>query len=450
MTTAIGSEPLIPVVSSPSSPVQAGPALPVYVYTSLPAGRSQSGAKPIPVKFLSASDLVQNGGSYTLAGPPTALPVISVAANTYGVQGGSALPVYDVTNLVYPQPQPSPAPAPPASGLLLDLQVDALALADGDPVSTWADASGLGHDFSQTGSARPTYIADDGDGFPCVRFGNAGQTANAGQFMASTAWGDGIDSYAILTLVRSAQNQQGAQGYILCNVEPVNFTGWSLIALPPAQLVDTADPNFNVNLTVSTPPAAIEAYYVVTAVRLDQNAAHAYADANRTGETDSSTIPSPPSSTGMPVEIGAAGDGQGTGYAIVKIRAIQMYSPAPDEATLLTLCDALLTRYGLSRPLTPPVLVSAEVGNVDAKTLVMVFDQNVNFTVQAFTLNVNGTPAVFVGVTRQTNHAIVYWGFNTPVIHTDVLDLSCSGSIYGDGGLVVAAFGPVSVTNNVP
>lgn len=39
---------------------------------------------------------------------------------------------------------------------LLDLQADTLALNDGDPVGTWADQSGQGHNFTQTGSARPT------------------------------------------------------------------------------------------------------------------------------------------------------------------------------------------------------------------------------------------------------------------------------------------------------
>jgi hypothetical protein len=38
---------------------------------------------------------------------------------------------------------------------LLDLQADALALSDGDPVSTWADQSSAGHNFTQTGDARP-------------------------------------------------------------------------------------------------------------------------------------------------------------------------------------------------------------------------------------------------------------------------------------------------------
>ena len=38
---------------------------------------------------------------------------------------------------------------------LLDLQADTLALADNDPVSTWADQTIYAHDFTQTGSARP-------------------------------------------------------------------------------------------------------------------------------------------------------------------------------------------------------------------------------------------------------------------------------------------------------
>jgi hypothetical protein len=57
---------------------------------------------------------------------------------------------------------------PESPTLLLDLQADALVLSDGDPVSTWADASGNGHNFTQTGSARPTYHA--GAGYPYLEF----------------------------------------------------------------------------------------------------------------------------------------------------------------------------------------------------------------------------------------------------------------------------------------
>lgn len=58
--------------------------------------------------------------------------------------------------------------APSVPVPLLDLEADTLALNDGDPVALWADQSGNGNDFTQIGTARPTYRA--GGGNPYVEF----------------------------------------------------------------------------------------------------------------------------------------------------------------------------------------------------------------------------------------------------------------------------------------
>lgn len=79
------------------------------------------------------------------------LPDTSAQTVTNNIGGGGGLPFVG------------------SATLLLDLQADALALNDGDPVSTWADASGLHHDFTQSGNARPTFRANVG-GKPCIEF----------------------------------------------------------------------------------------------------------------------------------------------------------------------------------------------------------------------------------------------------------------------------------------
>jgi hypothetical protein len=58
------------------------------------------------------------------------------------------------------------------SGLVLWLDADAIeGLNDGDPVTTWEDQSGQGHDFAQpTASAKPTYQTNELNGKPIVRF----------------------------------------------------------------------------------------------------------------------------------------------------------------------------------------------------------------------------------------------------------------------------------------
>jgi hypothetical protein len=96
---------------------------------------------------------------YVLSAPVTDASVVTWAyakasGSIVAETGGAALEdvtAQTVINNVSGLPQVASAT------LLLDLQADMLALADGDPVATWADQSGNGRDFSQTGDARPTY-----------------------------------------------------------------------------------------------------------------------------------------------------------------------------------------------------------------------------------------------------------------------------------------------------
>ncbi len=54
-------------------------------------------------------------------------------------------------------------------GLFLNLQADALVLNDGDPVGTWADASGGAHDFTEA-TNKPTYHTNMFGTVPGVTF----------------------------------------------------------------------------------------------------------------------------------------------------------------------------------------------------------------------------------------------------------------------------------------
>ena len=60
------------------------------------------------------------------------------------------------------------------AGLKLWHKADSLAgLSDGDPVSTWADASGGGNDATGSGASRPSYRANVLAGGPVLRFDGA-------------------------------------------------------------------------------------------------------------------------------------------------------------------------------------------------------------------------------------------------------------------------------------
>lgn len=56
------------------------------------------------------------------------------------------------------------------SGLELWLKADSLSASDNDLIDTWSDLSGQGHDATQTGSNRATYIENQINGLPVIRF----------------------------------------------------------------------------------------------------------------------------------------------------------------------------------------------------------------------------------------------------------------------------------------
>jgi len=56
------------------------------------------------------------------------------------------------------------------AGLKVWLKADTLALADNDPVDTWADQSGVGNNVTAAGTARPLYKTNIRNGLPAVRF----------------------------------------------------------------------------------------------------------------------------------------------------------------------------------------------------------------------------------------------------------------------------------------
>ena len=62
------------------------------------------------------------------------------------------------------------------AGLKLWLKADSLVLSDNDPVSTWADSSGLGNNVTGAGGARPLYKTNIQNGLPAIRFDGTDDT----------------------------------------------------------------------------------------------------------------------------------------------------------------------------------------------------------------------------------------------------------------------------------
>lgn len=83
----------LPVTSVTNVPAQGNVAIPVHTYHTIPDAGVQGAPVAQPVIYITAIDLVQNGGTYNLVGSLTALPVYD--GHTLGVAGGAPLVVYE-------------------------------------------------------------------------------------------------------------------------------------------------------------------------------------------------------------------------------------------------------------------------------------------------------------------------------------------------------------------
>lgn len=96
MTLLPSGGPAIPVSVDTTRTVQGGAAIPVYGYTTAPTdGRPALAGPALPVRVLTAADLKENGGQWTVEGRPYALPVYTAPASVK-VAGGPAIAVYPV------------------------------------------------------------------------------------------------------------------------------------------------------------------------------------------------------------------------------------------------------------------------------------------------------------------------------------------------------------------
>lgn len=78
--------------------------------------------------------------------------------------------------------------------LLLDLEADTLSVGNGNPISTWADQSGNGRNFTAAGDARPLQQTD-GNGYKYV------QADGVDDFMTGPNFADGLSAFALIAVV---------------------------------------------------------------------------------------------------------------------------------------------------------------------------------------------------------------------------------------------------------
>lgn len=131
---------------------------------------------------------------------------------------GDGVPTF--LNVTFEGDNPTPVlPQVASATLLLDLEADTLALADGDPVSLWADQSGNGHDFTQTGDARPTKQTIDG--YPAVA------PDGVDDWMSSENFADNLESFAIFVVAKYIGRNNPLIGKQNIDVDWL-YNGWQM------------------------------------------------------------------------------------------------------------------------------------------------------------------------------------------------------------------------------
>jgi hypothetical protein len=183
-----------------------------------------------------------------------------------------------------------PAPEPPAgpvlpqvasASLLLDLEADMFSLADNDPVSTWADQSGNGNDFTQTGDERPTFVANK-NGHPALYFGGY----NHIQYMngpSDVNFADNLPAMAVfaISLFDASVNDDGG---VIVKYDIGSNEGWGLNIDAASITAFFAAPGGSDFMQTSIIGLGLSDFHVYIAERLSPSVANVYLDGDSTGE----------------------------------------------------------------------------------------------------------------------------------------------------------------------
>lgn len=222
---------------------------------------------------------------------------------------------------------------------LLDLQADALVLSDGAAVSTWADASGLGHDFTQSGSARPTYHT--GGGVPYVQFDGVDDC------LIGPDVADNLDSFALFLV------SAGASGPLITKinnngcVDP-GSTGWVYYSSNGAfWLAQSSSDSVHASANTFVTTKALR-----TVVVSSRSALHFYtngaADDDLSGTTTAGAGVTSYSTT-EPIRLGVEGDGGDCdGFSSDNLYAVMLFSPAPNASDRAAIEAYVAAKYGIT------------------------------------------------------------------------------------------------------
>lgn len=227
---------------------------------------------------------------------------------------------------------------------ILDLEADTgVSVSNVDKVNTWADQSGNGYNFTQTGTARPA-LATIG-GYPCLQFDGVDD------WMLGQNWAT-LDNMSSFTFFRVSK-QFGVGAAVMTKAandqcdEPgsIGWVVWSFLAY----IMNGLDNRFT-----SQPPLPLPATpCILTHEFVSRTLAHGYVNGSSIGSLNPNGVqvgnPVTDYSTSEPVRIGADGTlGDCDLLAAGSLFAIRIYSPALSDMQRVAVEQELANRYGIT------------------------------------------------------------------------------------------------------
>lgn len=241
----------------------------------------------------------------------------------------------------------NPSPVLPQVGsasLLLSLQAGDLSLSDGTPVGLWPDTSGQGHDFIQSGAARPTFLSNK-DGYPAVEFDGL----NVLQWMTGPTFADNLSNFAVFSVAAVPEIHNDYT--ILTKLDNSSiYPGWWVGVGGAFKQNDTSVlMTFNNN---QYPEPGI--FKVRTAEFLGSDVLNVYDNGDSSTQVHWSTNPVVDFSNSEPVRLGIDGQGVSNFDGLSgDIRAVMLYqitnvSTWPTDRAAITAW--LAAKYGITLP----------------------------------------------------------------------------------------------------
>lgn len=295
----------VPVSIDTARKVQGGAAIPVYGYTAAPTdGRRALAGPAMPVRVLTAADLKQNGGQWTLEGRPYAMPVYTAPAGMV-VRGGAAQAVYPVNSDAWPVPWYL-AGGISASSCVIAYRSKGAASLD----ASYVNLARAG-DNAAPGVA-PTWSANTG-----WTFNGTTQFLRAGTAIAADNWS---------IFVQYAGLAAGSVCLVGCSKTVVPRGSFYVGEVPGNMIIVSGDAFGG----VTNPPALATGNYGASGKQPYRNGI---------AEPSADT---PGGGTGLALYIGASNnDGTAASFASVQIRAVAIYNATLTAPQALALAQAM-------------------------------------------------------------------------------------------------------------